>query len=308
MSLLLPLEDSPYRLDEFGPIFILGCPRSGTTFLSKCLAAVDGLEEFVGVLAPPRIMHLIGSCEDKPYQKELMNCIRDVFWQSFWRRRYYRHERLLQLLQKNISIAQFMAAPSIDGTKFCYKEPFLCFAAEEFANYFPNARFIHIIRDGRDNADSLERTYPDALSDEVLSDGFLAGNKNSEIGMYRENNGVCVPWWVAKGSEAEFIELPQYGKFIWMWKEMVGRARNVKAVDKSRYFEIRYEDFVKDPMEWAGRILNFLDVPMNERVRKKLKSAFASSIGISLNNQKELQRGIAQKVAGELLAELGYTE
>ena len=57
---LLPLEDSPYLLDEHGPLFILGRPRSGTIFLSKCIADIPDVEEFVGVLAPPRIMHLIG--------------------------------------------------------------------------------------------------------------------------------------------------------------------------------------------------------------------------------------------------------
>jgi hypothetical protein len=308
MSVMLPLEDSPYRLDEFGPVFILGCPRSGTTFLSKCLAAVDGLEEFVGVLAPPRFMHLVGSMEHAAYEKELMSCVRDVFWQSFWRRKYYRHERFVQLMQKNISLRQFMAPPNLSGAMFCYKEPFLCFAAEKFATYFPSAKFIHIIRDGRDNADSLERTYPDALSDAVLNEGFLADNKNSEIGTHRDYEGFCIPWWVNKGCEAEFIELPQYGRFVWMWREMVERARKVQAYDEGRYFEVRYEDFVKDPVDWAGQILNFLNVPVNSRVKEKLKSAFSSSIGISKNNQNSDSDVVSRRVAGELLVELGYIE
>jgi len=42
----LSIEDSPYLLDNYNPVFILGCPRSGTTFLSTCIASIPNIEEF----------------------------------------------------------------------------------------------------------------------------------------------------------------------------------------------------------------------------------------------------------------------
>jgi len=55
------MEDRLFDLDDHDPLFILGCPRSGTTFLSNCIGALAGCREYVGVLAPPRLMHLVGA-------------------------------------------------------------------------------------------------------------------------------------------------------------------------------------------------------------------------------------------------------
>lgn len=92
----------------------------------------------------------------------------------------------------------FFFPPSLSGLTFCYKEPFLCFAAKEFAEHFPSARFIHIIRDGRDNADSLCRSYGDALSDKVLTSQILSLSKVSEIGFYKTSSGFNYPYWVSE--------------------------------------------------------------------------------------------------------------
>ena len=79
----LPIEDRPDSLDDYGPVFILGCPRSGTTFLSDCIGAITGTREFVGILAPPRMMHLIGSDINEDFRDKLMSSIRDVFGKPF---------------------------------------------------------------------------------------------------------------------------------------------------------------------------------------------------------------------------------
>src|SRR5438094_2243954 len=121
-DLPLPLEDSPYRLDRHGPVFVLGCPRSGTTFLTDCLGAVRGVDEFVGTLCPARMCHLVAT-EDRPDRADLlMASIRDVFWTAFWKRRLSRGERFLRLLRRG-----WCGPASLDGAVFCYKEPFLCF-------------------------------------------------------------------------------------------------------------------------------------------------------------------------------------
>ena len=129
----LPLEDRPFQLDSHGPVFILGCPRSGTTFLSKCISSITGFREYVGVLAPPRLMHFIGSSTSHKYQEDMMLIIRDIFWQTFWRDEYFK-TRKIQFLNKNLTqIWQILKRPSMRDLVFCYKEPFLCFAAKQFA-------------------------------------------------------------------------------------------------------------------------------------------------------------------------------
>jgi len=304
----LPLEDSPFLLDEHGPIFILGCPRSGTTFLSHVIGLLEDVEEFVGVLVPPRMMHRIGrDMSEGRDVRELTTCARDVFWQAFWRRRLFFNERLSRAYT-NRQPLRLLRRGTMAGSVFSYKEPFLCFAAKAFAEEFPRARFVHIIRDGRDNADSLERTYPHALSDEVLRDVDLAQNKCSEIGAFRVHEGVCVPWWVEIESERRFIDASRYGRCIWMWREMTSRARALgNVVDSTRYFEIRYDRMVSDPIHEAEGLLGFLGGTLTHDAKRKLRSSFTRSVGIAAQRQPPERLNEAVKIAGDLLEELGYT-
>lgn len=304
----LQLEDRPFQLDKYGPVFILGCPRSGTTFLSRCLAAIDDLEEFVGVLVPPRFMHFIGATNDERLKENMLLVARDIFWQAFWRRRMFRHHRLTQVLQKNAPFRSLIEKPTLEGARFCYKEPFLCFAASDFARHFPNSKFIHIIRDGRDNADSMHRNYPHALSDEVLKNEQLSRNNVSEIGIWKRFKGYSIPWWVKAGEEDHFIGFSKYERNFLMWAEMVSRARELRhIVKKERYFEIKYEDFVQNPVYHAQQILEFLGATSNKRMKSQLGKAFSSSIGINKKNSFTAEVIKAEKIAFPLLEELGYT-
>jgi hypothetical protein len=302
----LPIEDSPYKLDEHGPVFILGCPRSGTTFLSECLGAVPGIEEFVGVLCPPRMCHHLAT-EDRPDRADLLLAsVRDVFWGTFWRHRYARSSRLVQALRGRHPFRLFLRPPTLDGALFCYKEPFLCFAADKLARHFPSARFVHIVRDGRDNADSLERTYPEALSDEVLRSDFLSGNKNSEIGPWRTIDGVNVPWWVPPADAARFGGLTRYERCVLMWREMTRRARDVGRVAPDRYLEVRYEDLVREPVRWGREVVEFIGREFTPGVRRAFGRAVTSSVGIGRRNQNADRIRDAGAIAGPLLRDLGY--
>ena len=302
----LPLEDSPYRLDDHGPAFVLGCPRSGTTFLSGCIGALPEVEEFVGVLCPPRMCHLLAT-EDRPDREEmLLAAVRDVFWNAFWRRRYARGERLLRVIRRGAVGWADLGPPTVDGSLFCYKEPFLCFAADKAARHFPNARFVHIVRDGRDNADSLERTYPDSLSDAVVRSDFLTRNKNSEIGRWATRDGVNLPWWLAPADEAAFGAMSRYERCVLMWREMTSRARAVRAIAPDRYFELRYEDLVRDPAGRGAAVAGFLGRRFDRTARRAFVRASRESVGVGRRNQDaELVRR-ADAIAGPLLRELGY--
>lgn len=303
----LPLEDRPTCLDDHGPIFILGCPRSGTTFLSECISTIPGVAEFVGVLAPPRLMHYLGKKSKDFDASEIMSFVRDVFWQQFWRSVFARGERTKRWLQGKIGFGELIASPSLKGKLFCYKEPFLCYAVDEFSVFFPNSKFIHIVRDGRDNADSIERTYPHALSDAVLRDDLLSYNKNSEIGFWTKEKGFNFPWWVPKHEWDNFLAMNKYHRCVKMWAEMTRRALSLReTVSADRYLELRYEDLVSDPQRYGDKILSFLGANDSSKFRKKLGRSVSSSIKIAKKNQKPADIEKANQIAGDLLAKIGY--
>jgi hypothetical protein len=308
MNLNLPIEDSPSALDEHGPFFILGCPRSGTTFLSECIGSVAEIEEFAGVLAPPRLMHLIGhqASEGKDV-RELLLVMRDVLWQSFWRRRFFTNERLARVLVRQKGVGSLLQKRGVEGSYFCYKEPFLCFAMPQVADHFPNAKFVHIVRDGRDNADSMERAYPDALSDRVLTDELLANNKNTEIGVTRVHQGYFLPWWVPTEKQGDFIKMSRYGRCVFMWQEMVSRAMDCGArLGSARYLQIRYESVVSDPLTNARNILQFLGFSLSRRAARKFATAHTASVGIGRKRSNRREVDEAAAIGGELLKQLGY--
>lgn len=303
----LNLEDSPYLLDEYGPVFILGCPRSGTTFLSSCITSIPHVDEFVGVLAPPRMMHEIGRMAKAGEDyKEMTLLMRDIFWQSFWRRSMFFKERVGSLLSKK-DFSGLFKKPELEGKIFCYKEPFMCFGMEQVAEEFPNAKFIHIIRDGRDNADSMERSYPLALSDETLKDLHMVRNKSSEIGAFYKVGDFHIPWWVDQDKAEDFINHSHYERFIWMWREMVSRVINCgRKLDPSRYIEVRYESVVSDPVNSATKILQFMDEKPSKKLIGALNKGHQRSVGISQSRQSEDNLKGALSIAGRLLSDLGY--
>lgn len=308
MDLNLHLEDSPYLLDEHGPFFILGCPRSGTTFLSKCVGSVAEIEQFDGVLVPPRLMHLVGhlASEGKDV-RVLLLAMRDVFWQSFWRRRFFTNEVLARILARQKGLGSLLKMRSLEGVYFCHKDAFLCFAMSQLADHFPNSKFIHIVRDGRDNADSLERSYPDALSDRVLSDEILANNKNTEIGVSRAHQGYFLPWWVSPEKQDDFIKMSRYGRCVWMWQEMVRRGMDCgDRLGSARYLQVSYESVVSDPLTNARNILQFLGFSLRRRSARKFATAHTASVGISKKRPNRREFDEAASIGGELLKQLGY--
>ena len=301
------LEDRPSCLDDHGPIFILGCPRSGTTFLSECMSGIPGICEFVGLLAPPRLMHVLGRNKGVFGSSEILDVVRDIFWQHFWRGIYTKGDRVKRWLQGKIGLFEMFATPNLEGKFFCYKEPFLCFAVDPFAISFPKSKFIHIIRDGRDNADSMARTYPYALSDEVLTSDFYSLNKNSEIGFWIKEDGFNFPWWVPKNEWAKFREMSKYQRCVRLWVEMTARARSLReTLPPDRYLEIRYEDFVSKPFEIGKKILDFLGSNDSPKFNKNIGKANINSVNIAMKNQGKSEIAKANEIAGELLLKLGY--
>jgi hypothetical protein len=294
----------PHLLDEHGPWFIMGCPRSGTTFLSNCIFDIPGAEVFIEFPTPARIMHLIGYMQERKQPTEqLLKVTRELFWHAFYRRRLAFSRRLAAAAQRR-SFLGLLRKPTLAGGVFCYKEPYLCFAANAFADEFRNAKFIHILRDGRDNADSIARTFPDTLSDFVLRDKLLAENKRPDVGPHREVRGHCVPWWVKPEDEEDFLAASPFGRCVYMWREVTLRGQELRKLGTERYLEIRYEDFVERPAETIARVFAFLG--RSNAKSKKSRAAFNRSVGISARRQDPGKLTEANRIAGDLLRSLGY--
>jgi hypothetical protein len=286
---------------EYG--VVLGAPRSGTTFLMSFLDAMPRTEAVTGNLLPTVIPHLINF--------QLPPFVHDALVGAF-RRSLTDYSTSGLFNSRSSALRKWFAARdglvraaigqrSVD--RIIYKEPFLAFAPEYTYESLPGARLIYIVRDGRDVADSLVRTY------DVLTDQKLTHMNTAEAPMGREWGGRFVPWWVEVGREDDFLSASAYVRAIWMWAVMVRRCRAFfsedRVIDQGGVLHIRYEDMVDDPQEWGRRITEHIGGAMTRRMRHRIESAHSRSIGTyKRRTTQELTEAV--RVAGVELRAHGY--
>ncbi|MFP4228433.1 MAG: sulfotransferase family protein, partial [Salinivenus sp.] len=284
----------------------LGCPRSGTTFLMETMNALPDVECMTGTLLPVSIPQIVNA--------DLPQSVADALAVGFERalddymqsgRFHSRGAALQKWVNAPTGLRGLLNAVrghrSID--RLLYKEPFLAFAPEFVYKALPEAKIIHLYRDGRDCANSLIRTY-DVLSDENLT--HLMG---AEMRLGRKVDHRYVPWWVAEGREQEFLAATPYGRAIWMWAYMARRCHTFfsqpEVVASGRVLQLRYEDFVQAPTEHGERILDHLDLAASRGFRRRLSEAHAGSIG-KHDRRPDAEIAEAERIAGDELALLGY--
>jgi hypothetical protein len=115
---------------------------------------------------------------------------------------------------------------------------------------FPDAKFIHIIRDGR------------AVAFSILSKIEIAGDPNPlfDVGFKDILGDKYQP---------ERSKLYNYGL---AWAEFVRKAREASAVAQGRYYEVRYENIVKEPYKEFRKIVHFCEVDWYNEFEEKIPS------------------------------------
>jgi len=190
----------------------------------------------------------------------------------------------------------------------------------EIASMFPEAKVVHIIRDGRDQAVShahhrWNRVRP------VEEGGRLTLEERDKRDRYREN-----PEGFVASGESIFSDQHLIGAAKG-WCSQVGTThREGTSVLGDGYTEVYYEDLLERPEEEMGRLFRFLGARDDERVvrrcveRNRFEEVARRQAG-SEDSTSFLRKGIAgdwrsvftecdktiyKEIAGDLLIELGY--
>ena len=109
---------------------------------------------------------------------------------------------------------------------------------------FPNAQFVHVIRDGRAVVHSLLR-----------------------VGFWREKGGYEAPFWHGGLPEESIAEWEASGRdpavlAAVQWKAIVLLTRReAEALPEGRYTEVRYEEFIGAPHRELSRLNVFCSLP-----------------------------------------------
>ena len=174
--------------------------------------------------------------------------------------------------------------------RFAEKTPRNIRRLEAIFRHFPQARFVHVLRDGRDVACSL-RTHP----------------------RHKVVNGELVPlntWKPIAGCARR-------------WRDDIERSRPYWS--DPRFLTLRYEDLVREPRPvleqlmdfvgeaWDDRLLEhagagspFRDVTTFAQNPEALKPLNASALSRWERDLDARDRRIFKRIAGPLLIELGY--
>jgi len=286
---------------------VLGCPRSGTTYLLRVLTAVPDFECVNGTLLPTAIPHVVNQDLDPSVYDALAVGFERALDAYLHSGRYH---------SRTAALRKWIRAPSGLGDlmnvirgqrdlphRLIYKEPFLSLAPEFVFDALPEAKVVHIVRDGRDCANSLVQTY------DVLTDEKLTELKATEARIGRKFDHRYVPWWVDEGQEQTFINSSPYVRAIWMWKYMVQNCHSFfsrpEIQESDQVLQIRYEDFMHEPTKFGTAVLEHFGATLNGTVQRRLEQAHTQSIGkYTSRPPDEIQR--AEKIAEEELDAYGY--
>lgn len=280
-------------------VFVVGSSRSGTTLVTTLLLSSP-------IYASYRAeTQLLNGCELK-YGNLSKQESKKKFLADWLRSRQFRRSGLTQeecknlVLNKEITtyvrlLSEFMNIVAerqgcerwVDGT------PGNALSLDLIAEYFPNARVVHVIRDGR------------------------------AVALSRAKLGWC-------GVRTDSFDKALCYSAI-KWERSVQTARSAKSFLGRRYYEIQYENLVGDPTQELGKLSEFLRIPefvydVKDSVHDGSKESDCSNLhhtnsvfgdmpaGISTQAVSRWQNVLTQtqicaieSTIGDTLTQLGYT-
>ena len=319
----------PYAGERVPVFFVVGLAKSGTTWLMKTLDAhpevlCKGEGRFFG---EEYRREVLARTQTKQQPSSLYNALLGSehlrLWveRSPWSRDGDPDEQIRDLVR--LATDYFLTTElSKSGKKVVGdKTPLLGPKfVEEIHEIYSEAKIIHIIRDGRDQAVSFihqqgnraKRGRTHRLSPEELA--------KSEA--YRRS-----PQELAQTGEGMFAE-KTLRKAAENWNLRVGQAiEDGPALFGDAYTEVRYEDLLERPNEEVERLLGFLEVDTSgalvercvdsasfeklsrgrERGEEDPSSFYRKGVaGDWKDHFTECDRQVYKEEAGELLIRLGY--
>ncbi|WUH97985.1 sulfotransferase [Spirillospora sp. NBC_00431] len=271
------------------PIFILGCPRSGTTLLQLMLhshprIAIPAETRFLLPAYTARCeFGDLGVRENRRALAEWITGDRSTKFHALGLDAAEVADEIVAgppTLGSAIGVVLRAYARRFGKARWGDKRPSYYRHAGALLRMFPDAQFVHIVRDGRD----------------------------------------CV---------ASLLEMPWYDRDVHhavsTWREAIDRGRRLaEQLGPDAYYEMQYERLVADPADELSRLCGFLgedfnpamthpdglaqkNVPQREKWHGRTKDAVTTSrVGSWPQRLDSWQISLAEAAFGERLAEYGY--
>ncbi|MER6003053.1 sulfotransferase family protein [Nonomuraea sp. NPDC051941] len=271
------------------PVFVIGCPRSGTTMLQLMLHSHPRMA------VPPETRFLIPAY----YRRRTWGDLRIVSrrralaqWIATDRSTKFRELKIDKddfvrqavegpgSLGSVIGTAFRMYADRFDKVRWGDKRPSYVKQVDLLLRLFPDAQFIHLIRDGRDCVASLKE----------------------------------MPWYTLDSFHA-----------VATWAEAIDAGGRLKrTLGEDTYYELRYEDLTDDPMTELKKLCHFLDEEFSASMISPREAAsvavpqhkvwhsnthgevIRSRVGSWANRLDDWEIALCEHMLGDRLESMGY--
>ena len=264
------------------PIFIVGCQRSGTTIFYRKFALHPDLATITRTTrrAPNNLwlMRLLMFLRSK---EKNFKPIGGEAWGKFTppdsdvllaadvtpvMRAYYQ-----KLIRNHLIL--------FNKRRFLNKSPSNSVRIGFLNEIFPDAYFIHIIRDGRAVTHSLSR-----------------GRKR-----HNRYSGVKFPGW------QEVMDMPMVEGCAFQWKRTVEHILDaVRILPPNRFLQIRYEDFIEQPKETMRTVGSMCNLDWNDASLNQVAEGLRSRNYKWSDNFSPDEIDLLNTMLGDFMGQFGY--
>ena len=241
-------------------VFVVGSPRSGTTFLAGAIGGVPGFVDLSEVTPLKASIPSLATLEPAEAAPRI--------------RRVLERVRLLALVR---------------GWRGVEQTPETAFVLASALRAYPQARAVHVVRDGRDVVCSL------------LERGWLSAGRSGGDDANLPY-GARARFWVEPERRAEFETASDATRAAWAWRRYASAAR---ASANERTLELRYERLTADPAAAAATLAAHLGIDPAP-LAATLSRVHDRSVGRYRSELTAEQLADVEREAGALLRELGY--
>jgi hypothetical protein len=289
------------------PVFVIGAPHSGTELVARALKRSTGFHVTMG---QPSVTHVVYAFARRPSlsrgrEEAAAAVLRDAFAQA-WRLTPDGCSMCSPACQRAGGVAGTAWAPGgADWTGPCVTEPSvarygdatpeLLYCAGSLIGAFPDARFVQVIRDGRDVVAGM-------LGDSDALTAFRPGFANLDSEFPNPFLGV-----ENETDRAGWDELSLAGKCAMRWRSAVRMSARLRySLSAQQLTTLRYEEIVTKPDNAAGLMSEFVGARVSAIALRDPYSHRALEPGAWRRTLSSEQATEVESVAGTELRRVGY--
>jgi hypothetical protein len=257
------------------PIFLLGFPRSGTTIIFETLSMHEDLAWFSNKLRQHPKFPAVALFSRIAAFERLRGAEKQLVAQSRLQK-YMPYPDECYPVWERCCGERFLYDYLVGQRASAGERDRICKTIGSVVRFQGKKRFSAKIT-GPSRIEYLDSLFPDAVFVHILRDPRAVVNSLLRVRFWTRRGGYQRPWWENGLTRDDRQTLDRFGHTpsalaAVQWSRVIQVARHeADAIPKERYMEIRYEEFMKDP---HGRLQNMLDhcgLPSSRRMSSYMR-------------------------------------